>query len=210
MKNFDRWATAVLAIGVSFGVLYGASMTHPDMSHPKAMHTAFGSSEDLVFAEDLWKKLQKRGFTDTHGNLYLGGPPHGKVREVNEGVIDGRLVIVKNNYGGKNVSLEKVRNNPGKYLKAVTVMVKRPGYDPEDRDWFWIKYAPDGTVMANKKGMKLAGRVAKGKPIGCISCHRSASGNDFVFSHNKTVNAAVTWIGKDRERMMTLEKMMNP
>jgi hypothetical protein len=41
----------------------------------------------------------------------------------------------------------------------------------------------------------LAGRVAKGKPIGCISCHRSASGSDFVFSLNKTVNAEVTWIG---------------
>ncbi|WP_456393775.1 cytochrome P460 family protein [Nitratifractor sp.] len=176
----------------------------------QTMQTPFGNPEDLVFAEDLWKKLQKSGFINTYGNLYLGGPPHGKVREVNEGVIDGRLVIVKNNYGGKNISLEKVRNNPAKYLKAVTVMVKRPGYDPEDQDWFWIKYAPDGTVMANKKGRKLAGRVAKGKPIGCISCHRSASGNDFVFSHNKTVNAAVTWIGKEQQRMMTLEKMMNP
>ena len=112
-----------------------------------------------------------------------------------EGVVDNKLVIVKTNYRGKDVSIENVKKNPKKYLKAVTIMVKKKGYDPADKDWFWVKYAPDGTIMKNKKGMQLAGRVAKGMPIGCISCHQSASGADFVFSHNKTVNASVAWIG---------------
>ena len=49
--------------------------------------------------------------------------------------------------------------------------------------------------LKTKKGMQLAGKVAKGMPIGCIPCHQSASGADFAFSHNKTVNASVYWIG---------------
>ncbi len=30
----------------------------------------------------------------------------------------------------------------------------------------------------NPKGMKLAGRVAKGMDQGCIACHRSVGGDD--------------------------------
>ncbi len=62
-----------------------------------------------------------------HGHLYVCGPPHGKVREVVEGIIDNKLVIVKSNYGRKDVSIENVKNNPKKYLKAVTVIVKGDG-----------------------------------------------------------------------------------
>jgi len=59
------------------------------------------------------------------------------------------------------------------------------GYDPDDKDWFWVKYAPDGTVLTNPKGMKLAGRVAKGMDKGCIACHAGAPGGDMVFNHDK-------------------------
>ncbi len=179
----------------------GQGMMKPSASMGKGamqkrmMKPPFGNPEDIAYAKKLWPKLHEAGYDRVHGHLYVGGPPHGKVREVTKGVVDGHLVIVKTNYRGKDVTVEKVKADPQKYLKAVTVMVKRPGYDPEDKDWFWIKYAPDGSVMSNPKGMKLAGRVAKGKPVGCISCHQSASGNDFVFSHNRTVNAEVTWIG---------------
>ncbi len=161
----------------------------------KMMKPPFGSTEDIAFAKKMWEKLHAKGYDALHNKLYVGGPPHGKVREVIEGVIDGQLVISKTNYGGKGVSIEAVKKDPKAFLKAVTIMVKRPGYDPEDKDWFWAKYKPDGTLHVNEKGMKLAGKVAKGKPVGCISCHASASGNDLVFSHNGTVNAEVTWVG---------------
>ena len=199
-------AGAALAAG---GPGQGAMSGKGAMQPQKMVKPPFGSSEDQKFAQELWPKLKAEGYDKVQGHLYVGGPPHGKVREVMEGVIDGRLVISKTNYGGKDITIDKVKADPQKYLKAVTVMVKRPGYDPEDKDWFWIKYAPDGTVMKNKKGMALAGRVAKGMPIGCISCHQSASGSDFVFSHNKTVNAEVTWIG-DKSMMAQFDKLMNP
>ncbi len=175
----------------------------------KMMKPPFGNKEDIAFAKKLWPKLEKAGYDRVHGHLYVGGPPHGKVREVMEGIIDGELVISKTNYRGKDVTVPNVQANPKKYLKAVTVIVKRKGYDPDDKDWFWVKYAPDGTIMKNEKGMALAGKVAKGMPVGCISCHQSASGSDFVFSHNKTVNADVSWIGKKAD-MKSFYDLMNP
>ena len=174
----------------------------------KMMKPPFGTSEDIAFAKTMWEKLHAAGFDALHNNLYVGGPPHGKVREVMEGIVDGKLVIAKTNYGGKGVSIEAVKADPKKYLKAFTIMVKVPGYDKEDQDWFWAKYKADGSLFTDdKKGMKLAGRVAKGMPVGCISCHQSASGSDFVFSHNKTVNAAVTWIG-DKSQQKSLADLM--
>ena len=195
MKLLKVVAVAVLVFGLS-SLVMAEDMKRDVMTHSKKMmQPPFGTKADVDFAKEIWQKISKAGFLGVHGNLYVGGPPHGKVREVVEGVVDNKLVIVKSNYGGKGVSIKSVTKDPKKYLKAVTVMVKRDGYDPEDKDWFWVKYAPDGTVLKNKKGMHLAGRVAKGMPVGCISCHQSASGADFVFSHNKTFNASVTWIG---------------
>ena len=186
-----------------------ANSTHPEKIGTQMMKPPFGSQEDIAFAQQLWPKLVEAGYNTVHGHLYVGGPPHGKVREVAEGIIDGHLVISKTNYGGKGVTVQRVQDDPKHYLKAVTVMVKRTGYDPEDKDWFWVKYAPDGNIMKNEKGMALAGKVAKGMPVGCISCHQSASGSDFVFSHNKTVNAEVTWIGK-KARIKQFYDLMNP
>ena len=173
----------------------------------KMMKPPFGSKEDIAFAKEMWEKIHAKGFDALQNNLYVGGPPHGKVREVIEGVIDGQLVISKTNYGGKGVSIEAVKKDPKAFLKAVTIMVKRPGFDPDDKDWFWAKYKPDGTIFTNDKGMKLVGKVAKGMPVGCISCHASASGSDFVFSHNKMVNANVTWVG-DKAMMSGFADLM--
>ena len=119
---------------------------------------------------------------------YKGQHPHGAILDTIRGPIniDGRLlnIIIKRNYGGPGVSKETVANDPEKYLKAVTVMLKRPGYDAETKDWFWVKYKADGSIDTNPKGMKLAGKVAKGKPKGCTACHTAAPGGDMVFTSN--------------------------
>ena len=158
------------------------------------MMPPFGSKSDVSYAKKLWQKMENKGFNSKDANLYVGGPPHGKVREVLEGKIDGERVIVKRNYRGKNITVAKVAANRAKYLKSVTIMQKRKGFDPEDGDWYWVKYAPNGTVMKNKKGMSLAGKVAKGKPVGCIACHASAPGGNFVFNHNMSANAAIVFV----------------
>ncbi len=155
----------------------------------------FGNKNDITYARNLWNKLEMMGFNSKASKLYVGSPPHGKVREVIEGKIDGNLIVLKRNYGGMGVSIDGVEVNRSKYLKAITVMAKRPGYDPEDKDWFWVKYAPDGTIMKNPKGMKLAGKVAKGMSVGCISCHSSAPGNDFLFIQDSEISPKATLIG---------------
>ncbi|MCB1809044.1 MAG: hypothetical protein KDJ99_28985, partial [Candidatus Competibacteraceae bacterium] len=61
-------------------------------------------------------------------------------------------------------------------------MYQRPGYDPDNNDWFWARYLPDGSLDKNAEGIALAGRVAKADPPGgCIACHTAAPGGDLVF-----------------------------
>jgi len=184
-----------LALMVSSVVAGSDKKMSEDKMKSEKMMAPFGGADDIAYAKDLWKKMEAKGLNTTPANLYVGGPPHGKVREVIEGTIDGKRVIVKRNYGGKGVSLASVLKNRGMYLKAITVMAKRDkGYDSDNADWFWVKYKPNGEIMMNPKKMVLAGRVAKGSPAGCIACHASASGNDLVFAHNKEANAEIVYV----------------
>ncbi len=151
----------------------------------------FGGKEDVSYAKNLWQSMTNAGYTGANGLMsrpYTGQHPHGAILDTIEGqiAVEGKLhtIIVKRNYGGEGVSIVNVANDPAKYLKAVTVMLKRPGYDPETRNWFWVKYKPDGSLDTNPAGMMLAGKVAKGKPKGCIACHTAAPGADMMFLHD--------------------------
>ena len=75
----------------------------------------------------------------------------------------------------------QVLADPGTHLAAVTVMFRREdGYDPDNANWFWAKYLPDGSLDTNPAGMALAGRVAKGADQGCIACH--AAEEDYLYT----------------------------
>lgn len=156
-----------------------------------AMEAPFGGAKDVKYAKKLWKSMTKAGYVGADSRMsrpYTGQHPHGAILDTVEGKVKvggKRLqVIVKRNYGGEGVSIANIANDPAKYLKAVTVMLKRPGYDPETKDWFWAKFKADGSLDTNPKGMMLAGKVAKGKPKGCIACHSAAPGGDFMFLRN--------------------------
>lgn len=154
-----------------------------------------GSTTDQEDAAHLWAVLKQEnlvGNSMKSSRTYPGSPPHGKFLQTlhQQVTVDGHrgIAIVKRNYGGPDVSVNAVEANPGKYLKAVTVMFKREsGYDAEDKDWFWAKYKPDGSLHIKEKmnmEIPLAGRVAKGQDEGCISCHQGAPGGDFVFAQD--------------------------
>ena len=151
----------------------------------------FGGDADVNYAKQLWTSMVNESYVGDgaiKSRPYTGQHPHGAILDTIEGPINinGRLhnIIVKRNYGGPGVSKDAVANNPAKFLKAVTVMLKRPGYDPENQDWFWVKYKADGSIDTNPAGMMLAGKVAKGKPAGCIACHTAAPGGDMIFIHD--------------------------
>jgi len=146
----------------------------------------FGSASDVNFAMSLWKSMQDNKLVGADAiNVFPfnGNQPHGAVQQVTDSVIEvkNRLgrVIVKRNHGGDGANVKSVYANPNKYIKAVTVMFKREqGYDSENLDWFWAKYSPNGTLDKNPKGIKLAGRVAKGAAAGCLACHKALGGKD--------------------------------
>ena len=48
-------------------------------------------------------------------------------------------------------------------LAAITVMLKRAGYNAADHDWFWVKFKPDGQA-------EIAGKLQM-----CIGCHKGSS-----------------------------------
>jgi hypothetical protein len=186
--------TLVLAMAVS-AVVVGCSAPQEQLQqdqidiHPTKL---FGSARDVSYSVNLWNMMEKKGLVGERSlsaTPYKGQPPHGAILTT----VDTRLtmgsnkgeLIIKKNYDGPGVSKQTVADDPQGYLKAITVMYRRTGYDPENKDWFWVKYKPDGSLHTNPSGMPLAGRVAKGMSSGCIACHQAAPGGDFVFNHDK-------------------------
>ncbi len=173
---------SMMAISLSFILFSAAALAEKPFGTPAAVN----------YSQALWSVLQSEKMTGPNSIRsvpYKGQAPHGKILETTyqKITVNGHTgqVIVKKNYGGQDITRSRVVNNPKKYLKAITVMFKREaGYDPDNKDWFWVKYKPDGSLHKNPKGMLLAGRVAKGMPQGCIACHRGASGGDYLFNNS--------------------------
>jgi len=151
---------------------------------------------NVTYAERLWAALESRQLVGPKSIVsypYEGGAPHGAMLEMlqTDVTVDGHtgVAMVKKNYRGEG-SVEDMEHaifaDRMGMLDSVTVMFRREaGYDRDNKDWFWVKYNPDGSLATNPKGMKLAGRVAKGADQGCIACHRMAEGGDLVYSHDQ-------------------------
>ncbi|MCP3943621.1 MAG: cytochrome P460 family protein [Desulfobacteraceae bacterium] len=151
----------------------------------------FGSEVDIAYSHKLWKALEKAklvGHDRIRALPYKGTHPHGVILEQLSTMIKIHdltgIVYIKSNYMAEKITKSKVVNDPESCLMSIAVMFKRePGYDSENQDWFWAKYKPDGTLLTNPKGMALAGRIGKGMDMGCIACHKSAQGDDFLFNN---------------------------
>ena len=159
---------------------------------------AFGGPADNAFAAALWQELVDAKLAGPGGfqsRPYNGQHPHGAVLQLFDLQLtvagETNRLVLSRNYGGPGVSVQAVANDPVQYLNSVTVMFKRPGYDPQNQDWFWAKYLPDGSLDKNPKGVLLAGRVDKNNTLGgCIACHRVAGG-DMLFGQSATLGRPV-------------------
>ncbi len=159
------------------------------MKKMEMMDMPFGGEADVAFAEALWAEMDGYGDWAMQSEIMPGESPHGMFIRMYYSIvtIDGVAyhVVVKDNYGGKDVTIEMVKKSPADYLMAITPMVQREaGYDSDNNDWYWVKYAPSGMVAKNDMDMAMAGRVAKGMPMGCIACHASAGGSDYLFAND--------------------------
>ena len=155
-----------------------------------AQDMPFGSADDVAFATQLWDVLVTAKMVGP-GMIrvfpYEGTDPHGMMLETlyTRATVAGEEgdLIVKRNFGPEGVSATEVLNEPDKHLGAYTVIFRRAaGYDPEDKDFFWVKYLPDGTPDKTPEGMAMAGKVAKGMDAGCIACHNGAPGGDLLWT----------------------------
>lgn len=166
-----------------------AKMDDEKMMKKEMMAMPFGGEKDVAFAEALWTAMDGYDGWIMQSEIMPGKSPHGMfIRMYYSIVTVGDTpyhIVVKDNYGGEGVTLDMVKEDPAEHLMAVTPMLQRePGYDADNNDWYWVKYAPDGTVAMNDMDMALAGRVAKGMPMGCIACHANAGDGDFLFAND--------------------------
>ena len=126
-------------------------------------------------ADALWNYItkaspyQKWSFWPDHQGIQDGRAPHGPKHKVyvNDKALASNTPPLQ--YGA--IQVKENFNMTGE-LKAITVMYKIKGYNPDDGDWFWAKYSPEG--KADKAG----------KPAGCIGCHGTRAKNDFVIVHD--------------------------
>ncbi len=157
----------------------------------------FGNSEDIAYANDLWKALDRVNLVGEElkpvDPIVGAAPPHGWILEILDQnlTVNGHrgFVIVKRNYDNNKLTINAVKADRKSNLSSLTVMYQRePDYDLDNKNWFWVKYYPDGelfTKLVNGRNVAIAGRVKKGLTPedngGCIYCHRSAGGGDYIF-----------------------------
>ena len=132
--------------------------------------------------KQFWKSIKDAEYRNwwpwpgQSSDFYEGTRPHGaKLKVYVNRNVAGDLkqppagsIIIKENY------------TPEKKLAAITVMKRVEGFDPENGNWWWVKYQPDGTV-ATQNGMQVAGKVAS-----CIACHKTAGGGDYIFANDES------------------------
>lgn len=149
--------TAFMAAGIGQAIAGGGSLPPAE---GKAVYNYLTQTKDY----------QKWPLFPGTTTFYEGKHPHGallttyvspeaqKAIQNRAGKIPNDGFIVKENY------------NPEKKLMAVTVMYRVEGYNPDAGDWFWAKYAADGSIQK------------EGKVAGCIGCHTAVIQNDWVFT----------------------------
>lgn len=139
----------------------------------------YGGAFDLATAESVWSELDgheawpalpgREGIqtgTSTHGaswTLHVN-----EVAAADPDALDDGSIVALRSFDAASE------------LEAITVMKRVKNFDPDHLDWFWVKYEPDGRVALDDGGTPLAGAVG-GEGVGCIGCHASAPGDDFVF-----------------------------
>ena len=177
--------TALVWLGIAAFALFAATLLLT-ASADQGKKSNYGGKEDVELAIRLWRQLKNKklvGKDRINVHAFKGKRPHGPIQQVYASTVTvnghrGRAVV-KANHKGKNLLIGDVYDEPNRYLADYTVMfVNEKGYDPENGDWFWVLYKPDGRIGRSATGAPVAGRVGKDEDFGCIGCHRAVGGED--------------------------------
>lgn len=127
-----------------------------------------------VTAADLWSDLQ--GYQKwwvlwpKTKPMHPGTPPHGAFVTIYVNLRAVRSVRWKEKAMLSRATILVEDYDANRTLTGISLMRKLEGFNPEDGDWFWAEYGPNGEVRAE-------GRVED-----CIQCHRGRADNDYLFT----------------------------
>lgn len=143
-------------------------------------------SDTEKMANELWDKMQNENYRlnwkmwPGKEAFYEGKEPHGNYLTTYVNAAALEVIVQKKEKMPPGAIIIKENYLPDKNIDSITVMYKIEGFDPDDFDWFWVKFAPSGKVMAEEKDgetVTLAGKVAN-----CIECHGKQTSNDYIFT----------------------------
>jgi len=182
-------AATLMAAASAYTMFSGHAVNAQSGSRYGDAGGAYGSQtavQQQSFEQRFWAYLQNAQYKNwapvpgKSGDFYPGQAPHGKFLKMylnrtaagNMKDLPHGSIIVKENYG------------PNKQkLMAVTVMYRVKDYDPDNNDWYWVKYMPNGTVA--KAPPEKGSKPIAGKFPSCINCHSGANGNDLAFVNDE-------------------------
>lgn len=170
MRHDRKYTLAAFLIALMLTVLVaGAYAIHEIIPSETTMALPGASAKALNEYIVKYNPYRAWSLWPGKGRLYQGREPHGLL--LTTYVNDTALYAINKRTGMKDGAIIVKENyTPDKDFIALTVMYRIKGYNPEAGDWFWVKYAPDGKAQA------------AGKVKGCIDCHKSRKGNDYIFT----------------------------
>jgi hypothetical protein len=164
-----RLLVLTLAAGLILGLSFIANAIHEVIPSETMLPEPGPNAEKLNEYIVRYKPYTSWQMWPGKGRLYPGKEPHGSL--LTTFVNDAAYYSIKEKKGMSDGSMIAKENyTADKKFVALTVMYKIKGYNPAGGDWFWVKYAPEGKVLAS------------GKVDVCIKCHREKSDNDFIWT----------------------------
>jgi hypothetical protein len=171
-----KFTVTLLTVSFVLSVSFFAYAVHQDVAIPYELIFGHESTMPLANAGDLRHHITghmpyKKHFKLWPGKkeFYEGTEPHGSLLTIYVNDMATKSIKKKKKKMGNNSIIIKENYAPDKKLIAVTVMYKIKGYNPEGGDWFWAKYDANFKILS------------EGKVDGCLSCHSTAKGNDYIF-----------------------------
>ncbi|WP_339134571.1 MAG: cytochrome P460 family protein [Candidatus Electrothrix sp. GW3-4] len=125
-------------------------------------------------AESVWQYItQEKPFTDwsfwpDHQGTNPSNAPHAPKHKI---YVNTQALHSKQPPLQDGSMVVKYNLSPADEVKAITLMYKVKGYNPDAGDWFWVQYSPTGEVYE-------AGKLEK-----CIGCHAAKSASDYILVH---------------------------
>ncbi|MBI2908326.1 MAG: cytochrome P460 family protein [Chloroflexi bacterium] len=169
-----RGWTVFLALALMY--VTGLAACAPQAGPPSPTAAAQISGDDRSAAEALWAKIQAAKYRENwatipgKGTFYQPLRPHGVLASTYLSPGASEALKARPGQMPDGAAIVRETYTADKTPRGVGVMLKRQGYDPAHKDWFWATYSPAGEV-------RNAGKIQS-----CNACHATVRSNDAIFT----------------------------